>query len=122
MKGVIEKQQELEKLCTEQAAKIEQLTRLVTQFSVFNVYNFDQYIWLSSLVTILYVLQVEQHKLQTENETEELVGASNGERLPSANENQVGCCFDILCELSIVNKSERLQHKSRFHDSAASQL
>lgn len=32
MEGVIEKQQELEKLCTEQADKIEQLTRLVTQF------------------------------------------------------------------------------------------
>jgi len=32
MEGVLEKQQELEKLCSEQAAKIEQLTRLVTQF------------------------------------------------------------------------------------------
>ncbi|CAN8258703.1 unnamed protein product [Cochlearia groenlandica] len=48
MEEAIEKQQELEKLCTEQAAKIEKLTSLV-----------------------------EQHKLQTENETQELVGASD---------------------------------------------
>ncbi|CAH8261150.1 unnamed protein product [Arabidopsis lyrata] len=67
MEGVVEKQQELEKLCTEQAAKIEQLTRLV-----------------------------EQHKIQTENETEELVGASNGERFPSANENQLLNCNDVV--------------------------
>ncbi|VVA99035.1 unnamed protein product [Arabis nemorensis] len=65
--GVTEKQKELESLCTEQAAKIEQLTRLL-----------------------------EQHKLQTENETEELVGASNGERLPSANENQLLSCNDVV--------------------------
>lgn len=38
MEEVIEKQQQLESLCTEQAAKIEQLTRLVTQFSVSYVY------------------------------------------------------------------------------------
>ncbi|CAH2053247.1 unnamed protein product [Thlaspi arvense] len=57
--GLIEKQQELENLCTEQAAKIEQLMRLV-----------------------------EQHKLQTENETEEL--------LPSANENKPLGCNDVV--------------------------
>ncbi|XP_010508553.1 PREDICTED: kinesin-like protein KIN-12F [Camelina sativa] len=67
VEGVIEKQQKLEKLCIEQAAKIEQLTRLV-----------------------------EQHKLQTEDETEELVGASKGERLPSANENQYLSCTDVV--------------------------
>ncbi|KFK39338.1 hypothetical protein AALP_AA3G231400 [Arabis alpina] len=67
MEGVIETQQDLETLCTEQAAKIEQLTRLV-----------------------------EQHKLQTENETEELVGASNGERLSSENENQLLSSNDVV--------------------------
>jgi len=57
----------------------------------------DQYIWLSSLV-ISYLLKVGQHKLQTEDETEKLMGASNGERLPSANENQVGSYFNLLCD------------------------
>ncbi|EOA29762.1 hypothetical protein CARUB_v10012852mg [Capsella rubella] len=67
MEGIIEKQQELENLCREQAAKIEQLTRLV-----------------------------EQHKLQTEDETEELVGPSNGERVPSADKNQLPSCTDVV--------------------------
>ncbi|XP_024015225.1 kinesin-like protein KIN-12F [Eutrema salsugineum] len=67
MQGVIEKHQELENLCTEQAAKIEQLTRLV-----------------------------EQHKLQSENEKEELVGASNAKQSPSANKNQLLSCNDVV--------------------------
>ncbi|CAF2128230.1 kinesin-like protein KIN-12F [Brassica napus] len=62
-----EKQQELEILCTEQAAKIEKLTRLV-----------------------------EQHKHQTVNETEKLAGASNGEQFSSANENQLLSCNDVV--------------------------
>uniref|UniRef100_A0A1J3EZA8 Kinesin-like protein KIN12B n=1 Tax=Noccaea caerulescens TaxID=107243 RepID=A0A1J3EZA8_NOCCA len=67
MEEVIEKQQQLESLCTEQAAKIEQLTRLVGQ-----------------------------HKLQTEKDTEELVGASNGERVSSASENQLLRSNDVV--------------------------
>ncbi|CAN6820154.1 unnamed protein product [Brassica oleracea] len=65
--GLTEKQQELENLCTEQAAKIEQLTRLV-----------------------------EQHKHQTVNETEQLVGASNGEQFSSANKNQLLSSSDVV--------------------------
>ncbi|CDY36055.1 BnaC03g41430D [Brassica napus] len=65
--GLTEKQQELENLCTEQAAKIERLTRLV-----------------------------EQHKHQTVNETEQLVGASNGEQFSSANKNQLLSSNDVV--------------------------
>lgn len=51
--GVTEKQKELENLCTEQAAKIEQLTRLVSQF--LYIISIETLIstWLSSLVTII---------------------------------------------------------------------
>ncbi|CAH8383315.1 unnamed protein product [Eruca vesicaria subsp. sativa] len=62
-------QQDLENLCTEQAAKIEQLTLLV-----------------------------EQHKHQTENETEQLAEASNGEQFSPANNNQVCCCYLYICQ------------------------
>jgi kinesin family protein 15 len=77
MEGVLEKQQELEKLCSEQAAKIEQLTRLVGQ-----------------------------HKLQTEDETEKLMGASNGERLPSANENQLLSCITETYDVKQISDDD----------------
>lgn len=84
MEGLTEKQQELENLCTEQAAKIEQLTRLVNQFSVsllcllkLGSAHMVKQVWL-----LLFLLQVEQNKQQT------------------VNENQV-CCCSLLCDLSI---------------------
>jgi kinesin family protein 15 len=65
----------------------------------------DQYIWLSSLV-ISYLLKVGQHKLQTEDETEKLMGASNGERLPSANENQLLSCITETYDVKQISDDD----------------
>lgn len=61
---------------------------------------------------LLCLLQVEQHKLQTEKDSEELVGASNGERVSSANDNQVSYCFYLLCESPLVKISDIITYIS----------
>lgn len=88
MEGLSEKQQELQNLCTEQAAKIEQLTRLVNQFSVsLCLFKIGSAPMVKQVWLLLYLLQVEQQKHQTVNETEQF---------SSANENQVCCCSLLL--------------------------